>query len=135
MNIADKKTLIDDTTLVIDYLIKKKDKNFLAKKDNWPKKRKISREDLMDIIIGLNCSYIKIKSRINVRFTEDDYVWLWLEANKYVDKLRIRDEVLGRLVKDNYIPGLSTDTINLLDQLGPDATYEQYKLATNIFIF
>ena len=132
---ADKKTLIDDTTLVIDYLIKKKDKDFLAKKDNWPKKRKISREDLMDIIIGLNCSYIKIKSRINVRFTEDDYVWLWLEANKYVDKLRIRDEVLGRLVKDNYIPGLSTYTINLLDQLGPDATYEQYKLATDIFIF
>lgn len=132
---ADKKALVDDTELVIDYLVKNKDKEFLAKKDNWPKKRTLTKEHFIDIIIGLNFSYSKIKARINTRFTEDDFVWLWLEANKWVDKKRIQDDILGKLVKDGYIEKMSQDTIDLLDQMGDDATYEGYKRATDIFIF
>jgi hypothetical protein len=128
-------TLMKNNPAVLDYLVKMKDTQFLSKKTNWPKGIDISKEHLLDIIIGLQMSYTKIKSRINKRLDEDDYAYVYLEAGAWHEKRRIRD-VVSKLFDDGY-GDISKESKDLVEKLAEDDEnrYDSFKSAADLFLF
>lgn len=134
METDSKKLLKNDN--VLDYLVKIKDPEFLRKKTNWPKGKKIKKEHVIDLIIGLQFKYEKCKQRL-IGLTEDDYVWVFFKAGEEFDihtakKIRY---LLKYLVDQKNI-SISEQTLNILDEMkDTNATYDSFKSATDIFMF
>ena len=133
----DERKKILDSEDIIDYLVKSHDSEFLKKKTNWPKGVKLKKEQIIDLMQGLNFSFSKIKARIkNIIKTEDDYLWLYFEANK--KDFDVKHEVRMFLRKltniDKHIT-IPKETTELLTKMGDDATYDDFKATTDIFLF
>jgi len=120
---------------VIDYLIKKKDSNFIKNTKLWKKTVIVKKEHIIDIIISLNFSYNMILSRIKPILNESTYLWVYFETNKQDNKMNLKlKKFLNTIVEKKEII-ISTESIDLIKTMADDATYETFKSAQDIFLF
>jgi hypothetical protein len=128
--------LLMSNDIVLTTMLKKLDMMFLKRKSNWPKKVKMKREHVIDLILAFQYDVKKVNQRINRRFEEDDFIWIYLEANKLTSYKRIHIQgFLEELVDTSILMNASSDTISLLKKMPKEMGYEGFKEAREVFIF
>lgn len=128
--------LLKNNPDLLDYFVnERRDAQFLANKTNWPKYTSLKKEHLLSIIIALDNNYNKIKTKINKTLDENDYAYVYLEANDWSNTKEIR-EVIDRLFDEGF-GHISKDVKDLIHQLGTDkaSRYNSFINASQLFLF
>lgn len=130
----DKESLMYDENIV-DSLVERGDTYFLKNKSNWPVNMKIKKEHVIPIMLTLNNSYSRVKSRLlDVLSDENIFIWVYFEAAKSSYKTEIRNTLNLMEIKKDII--INPNTLELIEKIiKVKGTFEDFISVENIFLF